>query len=97
MKRIWLILLFPVLLVAIMWWVVKYLWAIAFSPEHAWTLAISADQLANAAFNGNPDETISSRSYRHSQDDEHRECWAVWLCRLLDHIDKDHCLKSNGV
>jgi hypothetical protein len=93
MKRLWLVLLLPVLLLALSWWLIKYLWAIAFAPSHAWTLAVSVDQTANAAFNGNPDETISSRAGRHVNDEQ----WACWLCWLLDKIDPNHCEKSIGV
>ena len=93
MKRLYLILLLPVLLLALAWWVVKYLWAIAFAPSHAWDLAVSADQLANAAFNGNVDETISSRAGRH----KNNEKWACLLCKLLDKLDPNHCEKSIGV
>jgi hypothetical protein len=97
MKRLVLLSLFPLLLTAVVWWAVKYVWAVMFSPDSAWMLAVSADQLANAAFNGNQDETISSRAYRHSQDNADRECWAVWLCKLLGKVEKDHCKKSVGV
>jgi cytoskeletal protein RodZ len=96
-KRLSLTALFPLLLLAVVWWAIKYIWATVFSPNSAWTLAVSADQLANAAFNGNPDETVSSRAYRHSQDNTDRECWAVWLCKLLNKVEKDHCKKSEGV
>jgi hypothetical protein len=96
-KRLALTALFPLLLLAVVWLAVKYVWATVFSPNSAWTLAVSADQLANAAFNGNPDETISSRAYRHSQDNADRECWAVWLCRLLNLVEENHCKKSEGV
>jgi len=99
MKRAWLVLLFPLLIVAIAWAMVKFIWAVVFSPEHAWRLAISLDQLANTAFNGHEDETISSRAGRHCDEaaPQDRECWACWLCRLLDHLDPDHCRKSRGV
>ena len=97
MKRLWLIVLLPVLLLALVWWFVKYLWCVVVKPSEAWRLAVSADQLANAAFNGHEDRTISSRAYDHSQNDEHRECWAVILCWLLNHIDKNHCEKSKNV
>ena len=93
MNRLWLVLLLPLLLLAVSWWLIKYLWAIVFAPNHAWTLAVSVDQTANAAFNGNPDETISSRAGRHVNDEQ----WACWLCRLLDKIDPNHCEKSIGV
>ena len=92
-KRLTLLTLLPLLLLAVVWWAIKYVWAIVFAPSHAWTLAVSADQLANAAFNGNPDETISSRAGRHKADEK----WACMLCWLLDKLDKDHCNKSIGV
>jgi hypothetical protein len=99
MKRLWLVLLLPLLLAALGWWLVKYLWAIIFAPDHAWQLAVSVDQTANAAFNGQMDETISSRAGRHCRDShpEDREAWACWLCKLLDKVDPDHCQKSIGV
>jgi hypothetical protein len=93
MKRLWLVLLLPLLLTALAWWLIKYLWAIVFAPDHAWTLAVSVDQTANAAFNGSIDETISSRAGRHVNDEQ----WACWLCWLLDKIDPNHCKKSIGV
>lgn len=96
-QRAVLLALLPLLLLALLAWIVKYLFALVVAPAHGWQLAIAADQLANAAFNGDEDSTISSRAYYHSQDDEHRECWAVWLCKLLDKIDPNHCEKSKGV
>lgn len=99
MKRLYLILLFPLLVLALAWWAIKYLWAIAFAPDHAWDLAVACDQLANAAFNGNEDETISSRAGRHCHGShpEDRELWACLLCKLLDKLDPNHCEKSIGV
>lgn len=97
MKRLGLLSLLPLLLLAVVWWAVKYLWSVVFAPDHAFTLAVAADQLANAAFNGSEDETISSRAWRHSQLNDDRECWAVWLCWLLNKIDEDHCEKSVGL
>ena len=98
-KRLWLIVLLPVLLLALVWWTVKYLWCVVVKPSEAWRLAVSADQLANAAFNGHEDETISSRAGRHCLCDkpEDKERWACVLCWLLDKLDPDHCNKSIGV
>lgn len=96
MIRLWLVLLAPILALALIWWAIKYVWCVLFAPQKAWTLAVSADQLANAAFNGDPDETISSRAGRHSLYND-KECWAVVLCWLLDKIQKDHCKNSLGV
>jgi hypothetical protein len=76
--------------------VVASLWMLAasiISPngKRAWTLAIAYDQLANAAFGGNEDETISSRAGRARRKGRR---WACLLCRLLDALDKDHCERS---
>ena len=97
MKRLYLVLLFPLLVFALAWWIIKYVWCIIVNPSEAFRLALSVDQTANAAFNGNEDESISSRAGRHSQQDDDRECWAVWLCWLLDKVDNNHCNKSIGV
>lgn len=92
-QRVVLLALLPLLLLALLVWIVKYLFALVAAPAHGWQLAIAADQLANAAFNGDEDETISSRAGRHQKD----EPWACWLCWLLDKIDPNHCEKSKGV
>ena len=63
---------------------------IAGSPR-AWKLAIAYDQLANAAFGGNEDETISSRAYKASLN---KRRWGCILCKLLDKIEPDHCAQS---
>jgi hypothetical protein len=67
--------------------------AIIFNHGRAWTLAIAHDQLANAATGGSEDETISSRANRASLKGRR---WGCLLCRLLDHIDKDHCRRATG-
>ena len=59
--------------------------------RRAWTLAVSYDQLANAAFGGHEDETISSRAGKSARQGKR---WACVLCRLLDRIDPNHCEKS---
>ena len=79
-------------LATVLWWV-RFLWSVAFSPRRAWKLAGSQDQNANAAFNGNEDEKISSRAAR-ARDNGRR--WGCILCGLLDAIDPDHCNKSKG-
>ena len=99
MKRLYLILLTHLLVLALAWWAIKFVWCLVVKPSEAWRLAVSADQLANAAFNGKEDETISSRAGRHCRDShpEDREKWACLLCKLLDKLDPDHCNKSIGV
>ncbi|WP_199489740.1 hypothetical protein [Microvirgula sp. AG722] len=65
--------------------------AVAFGSRRAWTLAVAHDQLANAAFGGSEDETISSRAGRGARRGIYRWCL---LCRLLDRIDPGHCERS---
>ncbi len=95
--RLALIALFPLLLLAVTWWGIKYCFLIVFAPDKAWRLAVSADQLANSAFNGSEDETLSSRAGRHCNGiDSDKEAWACLLCLLLDKIQKNHCTNSIG-
>ena len=97
MTRLVLIALFPLLLFAVAWWGVKYCFLTVTAPDKAWRLAVSVDQLANTAFNGGEDETLSSRAGRHSKQNGDRECWAVLLCWLLDKVQKEHCKNNIGV
>ena len=74
--------------------VVAALWmlcALLAGSPRAWRLAVSYDQLANTAFGGNEDETISSRAYKAMVN---RQRWGCLLCKLLDKIQPDHCRKS---
>lgn len=55
--------------------------------QYVWNLVVGADQFANAATGGDPDETISSRAAKRRA--TCRPCY--WLCRLLDFFDPGHC------
>lgn len=57
-----------------------------------WTVnvLVGFDQLANALFGGDPDETISSRCGK--REDSNRVC--KFLCKWLNKIDERHCAKS---
>ncbi|NOV27999.1 hypothetical protein E5S69_31430 [Cupriavidus necator] len=59
--------------------------------RYFWNILISIDQLGNALFAGDPDETISSRAGKAMQK---RQAWGCILCKALNWFDKDHCLKS---
>ena len=59
--------------------------------RRAWTLAVVHDQLANAAFGGHENETLSSRAGKAAREGKR---WACVLCRLLDRLDSNHCEKS---
>ena len=51
-------------------------------------LAVSFDQLANTAFGGHEDETISSRAAKARLKGRR---WGCVLCKWLDWFDPDHC------
>ena len=55
-------------------------------------LAIAIDQLFNAIFCGEPDETLSSRAYR--LDKERGKKLPRFLIDTLFFFDKDHCYQS---
>jgi hypothetical protein len=97
MQRLVLVIVLLLAIVTFTYWGLRYVWYFVVNPSVSWKLAVSLDQLANTTINGNEDETISSRAGRHSQNNTDRECWAVWLCWLLDKIDPSHCEKSIGV
>lgn len=74
--------------------VVASVWMLAAAlagSDRAWRLAVAHDQLANAAFGGDEDETISSRAGKGARRGERKWCL---LCRLLDKLDPGHCEKS---
>ena len=59
--------------------------------SRAWRLAVSYDQLANTAFGGDEDETISSRASKAAATGRR---WGCVLCRLLDWLDPGHCARN---
>lgn len=74
--------------------VVAALWmlgALLVGSPRAWRLAVSYDQLANTAFGGDEDETISSRAFKAATRGRR---WGCVLCKLLDKIQPDHCRRS---
>lgn len=91
MSRMYLLLLYPLCLLCSVVTALRMAWAIAANPARAWRLAVAHDQLANAAFNGNEDETISSRAGKARRAGRR---WGCVLCKLLDAIDNDHCERS---
>lgn len=59
--------------------------------DRAWKLAVAHDQLANTAFGGDEDETISSRAAKAALRGER---WGCVLCKLLDRLDPGHCERN---
>lgn len=54
-------------------------------------VAVAIDQLLNAVFAGDEDETISSRAEKARHKGRR---WGCVLCKVLDWLDKDHCKNS---
>ena len=54
-------------------------------------VAVAVDQLFNALFDGDEDETISSRAAKARLKGER---WGCLLCRFLDWLDPNHCTNS---
>ncbi len=59
--------------------------------DRAWKLAVAHDQLANTAFGGDEDETISSRAAKAARNGKR---WGCILCKLLDKLSPGHCERS---
>lgn len=93
-QRANLLLLLPVLVLAPLLALARFLWCVAANPAKAWAIARGFDRVVNAAANGDDRETISSRAARAR--DEGRT-WGCVLCRALDRLDPGHCDKSRGV
>ena len=91
MSRIYLLAIWLLCLVASAVASIWMLLAALAGSNRAWKLAIGHDQLANAAFGGSEDETISSRAGKAAKDGKR---WACVLCRLLDKFDPGHCNKG---
>ena len=91
MKRLGLVSLWLLCLVASVVASVWMLLAAIAGSDRAWSLAIAHDQLANTAFGGNEDETISSRAGKAARAGKR---WGCVLCKLLDKFDPEHCEKS---
>jgi hypothetical protein len=62
--------------------------AVVGNSARAWRLAVSYDQLANTAFGGSEDETISSRAGKAARKGKR---WGCVLCKLLDWFQPNHC------
>lgn len=60
--------------------------------KYIWNLLIAIDQLFNTIFAGDPDETVSSRMGKHIA--KHDCPFCIFMCGLLNLIQKDHCIKS---
>lgn len=56
--------------------------------RYLWNILVSIDQFFNTLFGGDPDETMSSRMGKHV------DPFCNFVCKLLNLIQKDHCVRS---
>jgi len=92
--RLLLLLLIPLIVLAVLAALLRYLWAVLTNPVRAWGIARAFDRVFNVAANGSELETLSSRAERARREGR---AWGCWLCRLLNHIEPDHCDRSRGI
>jgi hypothetical protein len=71
----------------------RLIFAILTNSEKAWNVLVAFDRVGNAALNGDPRETISSRAYRGTI--EGNKSWCL-LCKILNEFQPDHCKQSAG-
>jgi len=89
--RLWLLAIWALCLSAAGIASVWMLLAAITGSRRAWAIAVAHDQLANAAFGGHEDETLSSRAGKAAREGKR---WACLFCRILDRFDLNHCEKA---
>lgn len=62
--------------------------------RYLWNLLIAIDQLGNALLAGDPDETISSRAYKHVKAKGRDSGLNYYLLLILEAIDPGHGRKT---
>jgi hypothetical protein len=92
--RIRLLAIYPICLAASLLAAWRMFYLIGKDPDKAWVMAVAHDQLGNAALNGNPDETVSSRADRARAAGRR---WGCLLCKFLEWLDRNHCQRSAGI
>ena len=91
MKYVWLLLLYPLLVVGLAYVALRYLFAVATAPAKALRIAYMIDEAANVALNGQVNTTISARAARAWIRGNR---WGCVLCTVLDAISPGHCLQA---
>lgn len=91
MRGILLALLWPLLVLACAYTLLRYWWAVVQNPRKALDIAEAIDVAANVSLNGQPETTISGRAGRARM---RGRTWGCLLCWLLDRIDSGHCDRS---
>lgn len=88
MKRVALLLLYPLLVAGLVATAIRYLTCVALNPTKAWSIALMIDETCNVDANGRINETISERAAKAMFN---RRRWGCLLCWVLDRIQPNHC------
>lgn len=91
MKYVWLLLLYPLLVLGLAYVALRYLFAVAMAPAKALRIAYMIDEAANVALNGHVNTTISARAARARWRGQR---WGCVLCKALDAILPGHCARA---
>lgn len=89
--RLALLLLFPLLMVGLLYTALRYLTCIIGNPAKAWHVALMIDETCNVDVNGRVNETISARAAKAQK---RGSKWGCLLCGLLNWIQQNHCQKA---
>lgn len=88
MRGLLLAMLWPLLVPACVYSLLRYWWAVVQNPTKALDIAEAIDVAANVSLNGQPATTISGRAGRARARGRR---WGCLLCWVLDRTDAGHC------
>ena len=92
MKRLPLLLLYPLLVLGLAFTALRYLTCVIGNPAKAWAVAKMIDETCNVDANGRVNQTISARAALARNAGRP---WGCVLCKLLGWITQtDHCTES---
>lgn len=90
-KRLVLALIWPLLVLACGYVLLRYWLALAQNEQKAFDIAYALDEAANVGLNGAVNTTISARAGRASI---RGRKWGCWLCDVLDWLQPGHCANA---
>lgn len=88
MKRLFLILVLPLLVLGLLLALGQYLTFILANPDKSFAIARAIDITTNTGFNGKPDTTISARTARARN---RGAWWGCVMCKLYAQFQPNHC------
>lgn len=83
--------LWPPLVLACAYVLLRYWWAVFQNPGKALDMAYMLDESANVGMNGKVNTSISARAGRARS---RGRWWGCALCRILDAVQANHCARA---